>query len=600
MIFRFLRTPRLATFCLFAMAVVGLVLAIAGAVNAQGPYPYPPQYVLAKSDASGIQIPVSNNGVVGYVPASQVQAESGAIVPLSQGGTSNSLSASNCGRGTLAVGGAVGLIGGIQCATPSGDIAWGDAAGLLGKSTIESIQGNSVDCDANMVAASGEGGPYKCSVTSPLGSVGRTYFVNPNPGAGSNANNGTFEYPFATLTYALTKAPGTSYSTIGTVILLDGPYSDTNPVVFPFTNVLGIDPGHTPFIANPLTFDSSWQTASFPVAYFSNLYFDLITFSYTGSSEPSLVFTNAGGSYTIASSGVDSVGLTAIDSSIGTLSLSGIETNIYGGGIGSSTFNTSDATLYFTQIVGTTTITDPTGLSGRFFDPIGTFFQGAVTSDGVGIGAYGSTFDGNLVIGRHADGGSDNVTLDLFNSFVLGSCTLEGGVTAFISDISSSSGQASSLTPPCSIASGSTGNAIHYAIGTNSSGYFSDAGLWASADAGVPPNGQQALDQSIAYARGRSFSTFSVGVGGSTTPTKANLAAPIVALTSTSSTTSNVTVALATNGSSGVWQFDTTGITFGASLGIIFTNGTASQTFGTSPPSLITVATHGANTLAAN
>jgi hypothetical protein len=81
-------------------------------------------------------------------------------------------------------------------------------------------------------------------------------------------------------------------------------------------------------------------------------------------------------------------------------------------------------------------------------------------------------------------------------------------------------------------------------------------------------------------------------------------ATPSPGLIVTSGTlSSNCTIAFATNASNGLYHLDMSGVTLGASFGVVFTNGTATKTYTTASViggTLATVWTHGANTMAVN
>lgn len=93
----------------------------------------------------------------------------------------------------------------------------------------------------------------------------------------------------------------------------------------------------------------------------------------------------------------------------------------------------------------------------------------------------------------------------------------------------------------------------------------------------------------------------SVGVGGTTAPTLANLTTgPRLILTSSGTTTSTVVVDFSNSPSSGFWILDTSGIAFGASLGISVKNGTMTSivTSSNAPPgNMIIVQISAANTI---
>ena len=98
-----------------------------------------------------------------------------------------------------------------------------------------------------------------------------------------------------------------------------------------------------------------------------------------------------------------------------------------------------------------------------------------------------------------------------------------------------------------------------------------------------------ASPQTIACSTGGSFNV-------AATPT------PGIIVTS-GTLSSNCTIAFATNASTGLYQLDMSGVTLGATFGVVFTNGTATKTYVSSSVlsgTLATVWTHGTNTLAVN
>jgi hypothetical protein len=81
-------------------------------------------------------------------------------------------------------------------------------------------------------------------------------------------------------------------------------------------------------------------------------------------------------------------------------------------------------------------------------------------------------------------------------------------------------------------------------------------------------------------------------------------AAPTAGIIVTSGTlSSNCTINFATNAASGLFTIDMSGVTLGATFGVVFANGSATKTYLSSSVlsgTLATVWTHGTNTLAVN